>query len=256
MGVLFLVEKLNFVLFTLWHVRTFVEIKKGYSLIELLVVIAILAILAALLLPAVSRARSKAKRATCMNNLLQISLGIRMYADDSDDAFPPATNRTPAAFTAYTQLMKSYVGLTGTEPERAKLFDCPADTFHYDYQDYVPQSAYKQAKYYYSSYGFNGGNFLRGNPPIAQWPGIAGRKLSSINEPTKTILNLEFAALLPYSWHEPQGASHFNNAQDTVGFVDGHVSFIKMYWNVDTNNGLEAWQYEPPSGYDYKWTGD
>jgi hypothetical protein len=191
-----------------------------------------------------------------MNNLGQISLGIHMYAEDSNDAFPPATNQTPAAFTAYTQLMKSYVGLTGTEPRRAKLFACPADTFYYIYNDYYPQSSYKQSRYYYSSYGFNGGNFLSGNPPVAHWPGIAGRKLSSIKEPVKTVLDGEFPAFLPYSWHEPQNASHFNNAQDMIGFVDGHVSFIKMYWNAVTTNGLEAWHYEPPAGYDYKWSGD
>jgi prepilin-type N-terminal cleavage/methylation domain-containing protein len=232
------------------------EAVTGFSLVELLVVIAVIAILAALLFPVLSAAQSRARRTTCLNNLRQISFGIRMYADDSADAFPPATNQTPAAFTAYTQLMKSYVPMTGTEPARARLFACPADTFYYLYKDYYPQSAYKQSRYYYSSYAFNGGNFSRGNPPVAKWPGIAGRKLSSIRGPAKTILDLEFAALLPYSWHEPRGASHFNNAQDMVGFVDGHVSFIKMYWNPVTTNGLEAWQYEPPANYGYKWSGD
>jgi prepilin-type N-terminal cleavage/methylation domain-containing protein len=229
---------------------------KGFTLLELLLVVAIIAILAALLLPALGRAKARAQRPACMNNLRQISLGVRMYADDSSDAFPPATNQTPAAFTVYTQLMKSYVGLTGTKPERAKLFACPADTFYYDYQERISQSLYLQASHYYSSYGFNGGNFLTGNPPVARWPGIAGRKLSSIKMPVKTVLVMEFAALLPYSWHEPAGASHYNNAQDMVGFVDGHVSFIKMYWNAVKTNGIEAWHYDPPASYDYKWSGD
>jgi prepilin-type N-terminal cleavage/methylation domain-containing protein len=236
--------------------RTIIKPIKGFTLLELLLVVAIIAILAALLLPALSRARAKAQQSVCINNLRQINLGVRMYAEDSSDAFPPATNQPPAAFTAYTQLMKSYVGLTGTNPERAKLFACPADTFYYLYQDYYSQSSYKQARYYYSSYGFNGGNFLAGNPPVARWPGIAGHKLSSIKEPVKTVLVMEFAALLPYSWHDPHGASHYNNAQDMVGFVDGHVSFIKMYWNAVTTNGLEAWHYDPPANYDYKWSGD
>jgi hypothetical protein len=80
--------------------------------------------------------------------------------------------------------------------------------------------------------------------------------LSSIKEPVKTVLVMEFTAQLPYSWHEPHGASHFNNAKNMVGFVDGHVNFIKMYWSAVTTNGIEAWQYDPPAGYDYKWSAD
>ena len=234
------------------------EAAKGFTLIELMVVIVILAILAALLLPVLSRAKAKARRSACMNNMGQISLGIRMYAEDSSEAFPPATNSTPAAFTAYTLLMKSYVGLTGTKPERAKLFSCPADTFYWDYENaWISQSLHDQQKFYYSSYGFNGGNFPRGKPPVPEWPGIAGRKLSSIREPVKTVLVMEFAALLPYSWHEPTRVSHYNNAQDIIGFVDGHVSFIKMYWDSTTPiNRIEAWQYDPPAGCEYKWSGD
>jgi len=64
------------------------EKKSGFTLIELLVVIAIIAVLAGLLLPALSTARERARRTTCMTNLKQFSVAYEMYAEDHYEKFP------------------------------------------------------------------------------------------------------------------------------------------------------------------------
>jgi len=92
--------------------------RRAFTLIKLLVVIAIIAILAAMLLPALARAKESGKRISCLNNLRQLSLAAQMYVSENQGFYPPRsyTNRWPDKFyDAYGKNLKLLLCPTETK---------------------------------------------------------------------------------------------------------------------------------------------
>ena len=98
--------------------------RDGFTLIELLVVIAIIALLIAMLLPTIKRAREMARRVACRSNLHQLGIGLQLYAGDHDEALPryPGGAGAPDAITGIFQAIAPDYGMT-----RA-VFYCPSRT--------------------------------------------------------------------------------------------------------------------------------
>ena len=169
----------------------------GFTLIEMLVVIAVVAILAALLLPALSRAKSDAKRIQCIGNVRQINLVLQIYANDHDDEIAYFTNNM---YYAYKDCLLDYLGVSEDAASNNPVFVCPADT-----------GLYKTALTHYSSYGFNGAE--RGTNGF----GMASKKFATVRGPSKTALDGEIAGGIGISWHDPRPQGQYNNAPERGG---------------------------------------
>ncbi len=217
--------------------------KTGFTLIELLVVIAIIAILAALLLPSLNKARETARRINCAGKEKQMGLAFMSYASDYGDYLPPVQDYTGYggvyAFNGFWFVfLGPYVGYKEWSPlynfssvKTPNFFVCPSAD---------PKTPGQAVTYSGKIYGYGMSYYMPSpsNPTTWQTRTIAYGKLSMVTNSSSKIIvaDSRSVAVLGGYWEFTQsdpGTSHSldyerHAAGANMLYVDGHVSWVSM----------------------------
>lgn len=224
-------------------IRAIPNHNRAFTRTDLFVLVACVSLASAILLAQLAAAKARTRLASCTGNLAKVNQAVLQFAAENRERLPaPFAGDRRDIWWWYKEQVKSHVGLRGESSASDTVFACPEDR---GYTDPIPFC--KNGRFDFTSYVFNGVTL----PGI---PNIAGFPLSAINQPQRTLLTMEWTAHAPLSWHNSRtgrkNLPFYCDAKSAVAFVDGHVSFIPIYYNGYN----AAYTQDPIPGYDYQYS--